>query len=429
MNSLNPRLSIITATPPGYNPGMLAVELAAHDFLRRHNFLTYASFFRILSMKTRMAHVSSAEFEQAARLADIGIHFKVLESVDELDGTTPVFWGDFLHMAQYNRALARFLVAVDRFPTCAAAEAYLMQILLLEGASAELIRRTISFGSTLLFNNMTDTLESRYWNAFADFASSIKLFKVRDVFSASYLRGLRPPSSVYAFGPDAAELLRGDRLECIKESRGLKSHAHLQSNDALIYFGRDCHDWACVRETVDRFERRLRCKFLWLPWGDDLAFPLLPKIRPFAIGFPQAHEQSPAPFFDLLSLAQQASLIITDTYHLAVIGWTLGVPVICIKGDSTDLQANVNGGSFFAQRDKRFVFYAQNDLLDFFLDGRTFSNQEIYSLWVEHVVEIIGAGMFIRKHLERSREFVVSSEAELIAAMQGFTAREPEDNC
>jgi len=32
-------LSVITATPPGYNPGMLVVELSAHDFLRRHGLL------------------------------------------------------------------------------------------------------------------------------------------------------------------------------------------------------------------------------------------------------------------------------------------------------------------------------------------------------------------------------------------------------
>jgi hypothetical protein len=383
---LSSKISLITATPPGYNPGMLAVELAAADFLRRHDLLDDSTFYRLMTMQARLAPEPSAQVKAAARLSNIGIRFETLESIEQLAGTIPVFWGDFLHMAQYIRALAQLYVSHNRFSQRASAEAYLREILLLDNAPLESVGRAVSFGSTLLFNNMLDSFEQGYWQAFARFSSNIKLFKVRDVFSAAQVRRLRLDSSSNPFGPDAAELLTRARLEQIETLNGLRAERTSETKGALIFIGRDRHDLALVSGVVKALESRLGNKFYWLAWGDDLAFPLLPSFRDFADRFPQAHEQAPALFFDALNLVQESSLILTDTYHLAVIGWTLGVPVLCLTGFNPDTHPSVNSGSFFAQRDKRFVFLRTKRTSRFFCGSP-------YAFSARHLEKLGGASM------------------------------------
>jgi len=420
MSAPTPSISIITATPPGYNPGMLAVELAAQDFLRRHGLLSDSKFFRLMALETRLRHASAGEMQIATELTDIGIDFETLSSVEQIVGSIPVFWGDFHHMAQYIKAMGRAFVSAGKFSGYAAAEAYLMGILLLADAPQELLHRTISFGSTLLFNNMNDSLQGSYWPAFERFSSSIALFKVRDVFSANYLRGLRSTTSPYPLGPDAAQLLNRSRIKAIQDSRRADSNTQNESPSALFFLGRGNHNVQAVRKTLQHLESRLSCRFHWLPWGDKFAFPLLHSLQELASEFPSAHELTPIPFFELLNLVQEASVIVTDTYHLAVIGWSFGVPVICMTGYPQNDQVSVNAGNIFAQRDKRFVFYAQNELLDFFLDAHVASNPATLNAWADWVCEFIRANQYVPRHLERAHNSVLASEEEVANTMHAL---------
>lgn len=68
------------------------------------------------------------------------------------------------------------------------------------------------------------------------------------------------------------------------------------------------------------------------------------------------------PLGELLDRVQHASLVLTDTYHLAVNAWRLGTPAILLV-DDPESPSDVNGGSAHSHRDKRRDLYSQWEAL------------------------------------------------------------------
>lgn len=66
---------------------------------------------------------------------------------------------------------------------------------------------------------------------------------------------------------------------------------------------------------------------------------------------------------------RDASLVLTDTYHLAVNAWRLGTPAVLLAPGG-GIAADVNGGSATSYRDKRRDLYSQWEALPLLLDLR-----------------------------------------------------------
>src|SRR6202049_2133394 len=111
------RLSIILATPPGFNAGMAATELALREFLRRHDLESDAQCYRLIPFVDRLTFMRPEPRAAVARPPHTGIQFR--PAFDEADvisaSAARLFWADYLHMGIYLRELQPIVATlVDR---------------------------------------------------------------------------------------------------------------------------------------------------------------------------------------------------------------------------------------------------------------------------------------------------------------------------
>ena len=83
---------------------MLAGEAAALAFLDRAGLLENATFFRIMSLEERIR--GSEHAKSVIQGCEIGIKHHKLPAPNLLDEYIPLFWGDFLHMRRYIKAIS-----------------------------------------------------------------------------------------------------------------------------------------------------------------------------------------------------------------------------------------------------------------------------------------------------------------------------------
>lgn len=102
----------------------------------------------------------------------------------------------------------------------------------------------------------------------------------------------------------------------------------------------------------------------WLGWGKEPAFRPMGMRPRFRRAWRDAalRTDQEIPLGELLDRVQHASLVLTDTYHLAVNAWRLGTPAILLV-DDPESPSDVNGGSAHSHRDKRRDLYSQWEAL------------------------------------------------------------------
>jgi len=125
---------------------------------------------------------------------------------------------------------------------------------------------------------------------------------------------------------------------------------------------------------------------MWIPWGDGAAFDAMEaRTRK---GFRQL-QKAPIPrtalVGDLYRLLQSFSLIVSDTYHVCVNAWRMGVPAVCIADIHPETAESVSSGHAYAWRDKRQCFYAMYDAMPYFtyfseLTDRKWRPRRVYQL-------------------------------------------------
>ena len=72
-------------------------------------------------------------------------------------------------------------------------------------------------------------------------------------------------------------------------------------------------------------------------------------------------------------MPEKAAFVVTDTYHLAVIAWSLGTPALTLRGRHWE-------GDFNAVVDKRYIFHVQHGLQDFFHDEGPADKHQLYQI-------------------------------------------------
>ncbi|NBV45046.1 MAG: hypothetical protein EBR86_05245, partial [Planctomycetia bacterium] len=301
-------LAIITATPPGINPGMLAGEAVARATLLRAGLLTDATFYRLVSLEERLAHLGG-EADAVLAACDVGIRHERLDSLAVLDGSVPLFWGDFLHMRRYITALA----GADP-----AREAAYRGVLLLADRPDATCRTAISYGTSLLFNSTADEADPVYGPALRRFLSAARHVQMRDAISAVRVAGWRPATREPC-GIDPAQLLAlADVAEMVRG--GLRPP--VPAADALVFFARGQHDHDAVMAFVDSVAAATGMMCRWLPWGDRLSFPFIERDAwPWpTVDLPSGPAGSGV-LPRLLAAIAGSRFVVTDTYHVAVSSW------------------------------------------------------------------------------------------------------------
>ena len=394
-----PTLRVILATPPGFNPGMLVCDAMARAWVSRAGLAGAASFHRLFGSDPRHKGWSQANQERS----DLGIDFEPLESPEQLAEATPLYWGDFLHMRQYHLALKRL------FPDRAGR---IEPLLLLSDSDAVVLERAISFGTTLVFNSAADLMRP-YGQSLERFVAGARRVLVRDMASAAQLAALHPAGGPY-LGLDAAQLLTlaDDLSEIVgdREAPGPPS----PSSTAVLFLGRSPLNGDLFR-ALGRLKARLGLDYHWLPWGDRRAFPRMPDGLPELAAAP---EQALPSLAGLLSAVSRARLVVTDTYHLAVISWSLGVPAVTLVSGVTPGKSDVSCGSAMAPLDKRLVFHQQHGLHAFLLDQRAMADPDHLDARIDNMVELIEDGISAW-HRRQVRARAGWCEGELVKAVVG----------
>lgn len=347
-------IAIITATPPGINPGMLAGEAAARATLARAGLLPGATFFRLVSLEERLSALGDGA-EAVLRACDVGICHRLLDDPAILDDQVPLFWGDFLHMRRYITALAQ---------ADPAREAAFRGVLLLADRPEATCREAISYGTSLLFNSTADEADPVYGPALRRFLGAAAHVQMRDAISAVRAAAWRPvtreacgidPAQLMALPAVAEEILAG--VVCDPTDRAL----------VFLARGRHCHD--DVVAFVGEVATATGIPSRWLPWGDRLSFPFGDRA---AWPWPTI-DLPPAPTGTgvlprLLAAIRASRFVVTDTYHVAVSSWALGIPAVVLTGTYHDAERAAKEVDRRVRLDKRTVILGQDGLLDFCIE-------------------------------------------------------------
>ncbi len=302
------KIAVICALPPERNTGMLTVDLAAHMTI------------------SQMVAPNIVQFYTYGKLNEYSyppeeIPFKYLDIVDHygeyLSSDVFLFWGDFLHSLSY---LEKDRGAWNKDATSESQSGFqsdYYKYIFLSQLDQERLSRAVIFGSTIITNRAEDDVDETYRS------HSERLFKnaagvfFRDALSAakvSPLRGLDP-----SLACDCALLLKDTDLE---QFSGFEMAAQRQGIG--VYFGRTNSKFLMLLY-ARLLGKRLGEPTRWIPW-----FFTRKKFRAIARLFgydvPNYHVDPGK----ILSELSGCKFVITDTYHVCVNAWRLGIPAICI---------------------------------------------------------------------------------------------------
>ena len=239
-----------------------------------------------------------------------------------------IFWGDFTHTRTYWH-LERFAhEAADLYDAPADVQEAWKQshfdryspYIFLTPLAEERLKDVIVFGSTIITNEAKDQLDERYHEHFTRFFRGAGAVYFRDALSAAKISPLRGNEA--SLGCDCALLLKEDDV------RRIPGFVPAEQRQGVgVFFGR-----SPSKSKMMLFSRlvgrALGEHCTWLPWFTWYPASLkeLAKVR--LLGYKPSRKDMEVGM--LLSALSGYRYIVTDTYHLCVNAWRMGVPAICI---------------------------------------------------------------------------------------------------
>lgn len=309
------RIAVFCALPPERNTGMATVDLAA--FTRIRALAPGAEVTLYAYGKPNQWAYQKGELPYDH--LDVTEHMAPFLASDAF-----IYWGDFIHTRAYweqdRGGWDEQTHSMTPQQLAAWQEEQFTQysrVIFLNELPVERVKKAIVFGSTLITNRAEDELDARYWSHFKSFFSSAGRVLLRDALSAAKVSPLRGSEATLAC--DCAFLLKPEDLALLK--------GFTQATDRKgvgVFFGR-----SPKRANMLRFARALAAEMgeecRWLPWfGTRRRHRVIAKMQGMNI---PAGESSPG---ELLAAVTGCRFIVTDTYHMCVNAWRMGIPAICI---------------------------------------------------------------------------------------------------
>lgn len=324
------KIAVICAHLPDRNTGMLTVDLAAHTILRDYfpeSQITLFSF-------ARSSEVPYESGESSHSYLDIAKN-----SEKFLESDIFLYWGDFIHSHSYwEYDMGLWINEIQALPPLQRKEALEKlhsdrdKFIFLSGQPLEKLKQTVVFGSTIITNEAHDNADSNYTTCFNNFFANIGNVYFRDALSASKVSPLR--QSEATLGCDCAFLLRNEDLYQLKNFQLSENRTGVG-----LFLGRSPSKLKMMI-FAKMVANQMNEDLSWLPW-----FSSFPKMRFaakfFGLDVPQ-HDVLPG---DILSKLSGYRFVITDTYHICVNAWRMGIPAVCI-GQGTN-------GSLHSLSDKK----------------------------------------------------------------------------
>lgn len=300
---------------------MLSVELAFERFVAR-NGLGFET--------TRYCLEDQAELHvpgQAVKFCNLRERYEQALAADLI-----VFWGDFLHAWNYH--VHDVLPEIRRDPQFASTHgalserevaALMRRYLLLSDAPDEVLAKTLSFGTTLLGDHaLIHAIDPGYETDLKRFVSRCRGIWMRDAISALRVSHFQGSYGQCHLGVDCALLLQPEDLAQIAAGHPGRS----ESAYAAVHFGRTTIHHGPTLDFARQLCAKLALRPVWLSW-----LHANPKyFQQFRNALPELDATMPQdpPYAELLAGMLGAKLVITDTYHLSILAWRAGIPVICV---------------------------------------------------------------------------------------------------
>lgn len=338
------------------NPGMKTVDMAWDVFLQKnHLAIPYKRF--SIKAKGKTVHVSDKL--QLDYQGSLEFDLNRLSEHDIL-----VYWGDFLHAFHYLKNdlsrisklrkpnLKNYIAQFFRSPKRKRFESenyldWAYEFYLLQGVEQKRWKGSISFGTTLIGDHDFEIMkQENYIDSFTKFIRNLDHIWTRDVHSALQAAHIRQDYSKNYLGVDAALLIAPEDYDRLLDSPTISIP---DEKYILTHFARTEAPINQLLALAQRISLELKMPLFWLPW----LVPLDEDLKN-SLGEIDAENYS-----DLIHSLRNASLVITDTYHLALIGWRLGVPVLCIG-------SGVHYPSSTIDDKKKEVFYMMHNMLPFY---------------------------------------------------------------
>jgi hypothetical protein len=335
------RIAALVATPSKGNTGMRVVNDALLRWLGALG----------LRESTDLFAFERPSVPRGTEHADFGC---VLELAPERYERI-VVWGDFLLDRNWlSGACER--VARERSLPAAAVRAHAEEVIFGPAREdpAERGRRVV-VGQCLLVSDESYERDSGYRDRLARLARSAALFAMRDPISASR-------ASVFAAAPapalpalDAALL----RPALLARAAGGPPTREAASRDFGVFFYRTAGGLAAKLAMLRAARRFAGGRAHWLSWLPTRAAPTWLRLaaRP-------RNALLPEPLDEALAALSRFAFVVTDTYHLALVCWSMGVPALCIGAGAQRFAHAVHDKKkelfYLAQRIERFHVFAED---------------------------------------------------------------------
>lgn len=335
MSISQPKIAIICARLPDRNTGMLTVDLAAHSMMHKHfshaNITLYA--FDIGNADTYGKSESPYQYKDILQNKETFLASDVF-----------LFWGDFIQSHSYwEYDMKAWIHELEQLSADSYNQKIATQVsnrskyIFLSELSDVQLKKVLVFGSTIITNDATVTDDSVYMQDFNRFFSKIGAVFFRDALSAAKISPLRDHQPT--LGSDCALLLENDDL------KSLGGFVQAEQRQGVgVFFGRSPSK-AQMMLFSKILSSELKETASWLPW-----FPSSKKIKFLGKLFSYNAQMEAEKPGVLLSQMSGYKYIITDTYHICVNAWRMGIPAVCI-GRGAD-----NAVNSLADKKKEILF-------------------------------------------------------------------------
>ncbi len=318
------KIAVICAPIPERNTGMVTVDLSAHCILKE-----------IMPDEEITFYVHNYDSVPYDETELPFTYLNIAKNIDKyLSSDCFIFWGDFAHARSYWSVdklwTLKNSLPKDQFEEVAKTELKdYFNTIFLGALPKEQLKKVIVFGSTIITNDASDQISDDYSHYFNRFFKNIGAVYFRDALSAARISPLRNHQPTLSI--DCALLLQE------KDIKKLPNFTRVQSQkDIGVFLGRSTSRiMPLLFSKIVGWKMGQKCT--WVPWLEKG-----PKMRLVArvFGYKITKERiSPG---DLLSMVSGHSLIITDTYHLCVNAWNLGIPTICIGSGANTQETSIS---------------------------------------------------------------------------------------
>lgn len=309
------KLAILCAYPATRNMGMITVDLAAHAILERHvkdvdyTFYTYGDL-------------------EALKTENLGMPIKYRHVIDDkeefLNSDAFLFWGDFIHARSYQIDL-QFRKSPQKDIDD------LLSLSFLRDVEENKLKNAVIYGGTIITNEAEDEADEIYGTMFERLFENCGSVLFRDALSAAKVSRTRDGEAT--LGCDCALLLQDEDLDKID---GTQLQPTEKRKGIGFFLGR----------SPSKIQSCLFARYLSKKMGKDVRWlnwlPVSKKMQLVAklFGF-KVFDKPPAPG-DILTELSSYEFIISDTYHLCINAWRLGIPAICIGEGAGHLKTTLN---------------------------------------------------------------------------------------